>query len=94
MLSATSRLALPEPAWSGSFETSTGVSVEGIYFSTEGTPRIVVERYSCWERGDGRCVGTYYILHEPTDFDYPEVLALCDELDVAVPEAFETATPL
>jgi len=88
------RISLPdEPVWEGIEETGTGVSLRAVYFGTRSR-RIVCERHSAWDRGDGRSRGTYYTLHEPGDADYPDLLGLLDDLDVEIPDALETAEAL
>ena len=62
----TVRLSIPAPTWEGRENHGTGVTLAAIYVSPRAQ-RCVVETYSIWDDGTGRCVGTSYRLIEDHD---------------------------
>lgn len=63
----------------------TGLSINAIY---AGRKWFVVEYESIWDRGNGECVGTYYVAYDMTaECDRSDILHICDRLGVEPPAA-------
>lgn len=65
---------------------ATGISLEAVYI---GRKWFVVEFASIWDRGNGRCVGTYYVAYEIGSSDDSEILNICDRLGIDPPKRIE-----
>lgn len=77
----TARIALnPETAIEiGDRNWGTGVTMDRAWF---GKNRVITQSYSCWDNGNGRCVGTrYLVITDPSD-----ILDFCRRADVYPPE--------
>ncbi len=61
---------------------ATGIRMDRCWF---GRNRIVIQAYSIWDDGTGRCVGTRYsVISDPA-----EILQFCEKADIYPPEWVE-----
>ena len=66
---------------------STGISLENVFI---GLKWFVIEYDSIWDRGNGSCVGTYFVAYDMTDARHKsDILSFCERLNLEVPSIFE-----